>query len=197
LLGNNPSFYRYLREAPRGTIWDAAELADAWELRRFSSSPNDAMWKLPHTPADVPRIAPIKRSEFEDDEFAYSLARRYIADEPGMFFYSCLFRVSRLWQITPYRTSESESKARLLSRIAVGGWYGVLLLLAMVGLFAMRAEAFRSPLVWGLLLCLVFTAMHALYWSNMRMRAPLMPFVCLLAASGAARILTCMRDRKP
>ncbi len=197
LLGNNPSFYRYLREAPRGTIWDAAELADAWELRRFSSSPDDTMWQLPHSPTDVPRTTPIKRTEFEDDEFAYSLAKRYIADEPGMFFYSCLFRVSRLWQFTPYRTIDNESTARMLSRIATGCWYSTLFLLAGVGLFTMRCEVFRAPLLWGLLLCFAFTAVHALYWSNMRMRAPLMPFVCLLATAGAAHIGTRICGRKP
>ncbi|MEO8496832.1 MAG: glycosyltransferase family 39 protein, partial [Planctomycetota bacterium] len=123
LLGNNPSFYRYLREAPRGKVWDAAELAEAWELRRFSASPNDAMWNLPHTPSDVPRTTPVSRSEFEDDTFAYSLARRYISDEPEMFVYSCFVRVSRLWQLTPYKTGDSESTARLLLRVATGCWY--------------------------------------------------------------------------
>jgi hypothetical protein len=197
LLGNNPSFYRYLREAPRGTTWDAAELADAWALRRFSTSASDAMWKLPHSPADVPQITPIKRSEFEDDEFAYSLAERYIADERGMFFYSCLVRVSWLWQLTPYKTTDRESTIRLLLRVATGCWYSVLFVLALAGLMAKRTEILRSPIIWGLLLCFAFTAVHALYWSNMRMRAPLMPFVCLLAAAGAAHIATRMRGRKP
>ncbi|MEO8494439.1 MAG: hypothetical protein ABI614_05185, partial [Planctomycetota bacterium] len=92
---------------------------------------------------------------------------------------------------------DSESTARLLLRVATGCWYSVLFVLAIVAIISMRAETFRSPFVWGLLLCLVFTAMHALYWSNMRMRAPLMPFVCLLAAHGAARISDRVGDRKP
>jgi hypothetical protein len=197
LLGNNPSFYRYLRDAPRGTTWDSAELAEAWELRKFSASPNDAIWTLPHSPANISRTSPIIRSEFEDDEFAYSLARLYIADEPGMFVYSCFVRVNRLWQIVPYPMSRSESTARRLLRILTGCWYSILFVLAFAGLVNMRASALRSPVIWGLLLCLAFTAVHALYWSNMRMRAPLMPFVCLLAVHSAAWISKRTGDRKP
>ncbi|MDA1049416.1 MAG: glycosyltransferase family 39 protein [Planctomycetota bacterium] len=203
LLGNNPSFYRYLREAPRGTTWDAAELADAWELRPFSTSPRDAIWELSSPPNQLIGADAIGRSEFEDDAFAYSLARRYIADEPEMFVYSCLVRVSRLWQIVPYRTSENESTARMLLRGATGCWYSVLFVLAMVAIVAFRSArgslfAQRSTtLVWGLLLCITFSGVHAMYWSNMRMRAPLTPFLCLLAASGAAWISTRLGDRKP
>ena len=197
LLGNNPSFYRYLREAPRGTTWDSAELVEAWELRKFSASPNDAIWTLPRSPAHVSQTAPISRTEFEDDEFAYSLARRYMADEPGMFVYACFVRVNRLWQIVPYQTSLEESTARRLLRLLTGCWYSVLLVLAIAALVNMRASALRSPVIWGLLLCVAFTAVHALYWSNMRMRAPLMPFVCLLAAHGAAWISKRTSDRKP
>jgi hypothetical protein len=40
------------------------------------------------------------------------------------------------------------------------------------------------PYSWGLLLCLAFTAVHTFYWSNLRMRGPLMPIVCLCAAVG-------------
>ena len=197
LLGNNPSFYRYLREAPRGTTWDAAELADAWKFRAYSTSPQDAIWRLTASPVRPVDATAISRSELEDDKFAYSLARHYIRDDPGMFVYSCVFRIGRLWQLTPYRTTSSESTIRLLSRILTGCWYSLLFLLAIVALVSMRAIAFRSPVVWGLLLCLAFTGMHAVYWSNMRMRAPLMPFVCLLAASGAARIANRLDGRKP
>jgi len=185
LLGNNPSFYRYLRHAPRGTTWDATELATMWELRRYSASPNDLMWNLPHEIS----TPPIDRTEFEDDDFAYSLARRHIKDETGMFAYSCVVRVARLWQLMPYKTSDSESTARLLMRVFTGCWYSVLFVLAIGAIVARRTEALCSPLVWGLLLCVAFTGVHALYWSNMRMRAPLMPFLCLLAAQGAAWII--------
>ena len=48
---------------------------------------------------------------------------------------------------------------------------------------AARLTMLRSPWDWGVLLCLAFTAGHPLYWGNLRMRAPLMPFVALVAAA--------------
>ena len=42
--------------------------------------------------------------------------------------------------------------------------------------------------LWGLLLVLSFTAVHTVYWTNMRMRAPLMPVVALAAAAAVGRI---------
>ena len=44
----------------------------------------------------------------------------------------------------------------------------------------------RSCLFWGGLLAVSFTAVHAAYWTNMRMRASLVPVVVLAAAAGAA-----------
>ena len=206
LLGNNPSFYHYLRDAPRGTTWDSQELANAWQRREFSNSPDDPLWSLGPTDLQSDHLTRVTRNEFEDDEFAYSLARRYISDEPRMFVWSCVVRVSRLWQILPYRTNEQESTARRLLRYATGCWYGVLFVLAIVVFrsakktrsFAERTTTMiNSPLAWGLLLCFTFTCVHALYWSNMRMRAPLMPFVCLITTQGAALIGRRAGNRKP
>lgn len=197
LLGNNPSFYRYLRDSAAGTTWDSKELADAWELRRFSNSVDDPLWELKPQPLIPTDLRETTRSEFEDDAFAYSLARRYIADEPGMFAYSCCVRVARLWQLLPYATVESESTARALLRFLTAAWYTVLFLLALWSVADDRRELLRSPLVWGLLLCFTFTAVHALYWSNMRMRAPLMPFICVLASRGIVSITNRLQERKP
>ena len=116
-----------------GETWDASPLADRWAQRGFSDSPRDAMWDLS---ADAPPAggrASISRSEFEDDAFAYSLAWRYISDEPGMFAYACCVRVGRLWQLFPYPRSVPESARDKMLRVLTGGWYTVLLLLAIAG----------------------------------------------------------------
>jgi 4-amino-4-deoxy-L-arabinose transferase-like glycosyltransferase len=44
---------------------------------------------------------------------------------------------------------------------------------------------FTTPWLFGLLLAASFTAVHTLYWTDMRMRAPLVPVVALAAAAGA------------
>jgi 4-amino-4-deoxy-L-arabinose transferase-like glycosyltransferase len=186
LLGNNPSFYRYLRNGGSGQPWDSKQLAEAWERRGLSESPQDGMWELPLDADKVPARDPISRTELEDDRFAYSLARRYITDEPKMFAYSCGIRVARLWQLMPYKRSRTERTVVILLRVMIGAWYTFLFVLAAAGLVVRRGEIVKSPIVWGLLLAFAFTAVHSVYWSNMRMRAPLMPSVSLLATIGAA-----------
>jgi hypothetical protein len=51
--------------------------------------------------------------------------------------------------------------------------------------------------MWGVLLCLVFTGVHTFYWSNLRMRAPLMPFVALVAGAALCRRQGGVADRSP
>jgi 4-amino-4-deoxy-L-arabinose transferase-like glycosyltransferase len=209
LLGNNPSFYQYLRESKRGETWDATPLASAWRWRQVSNSPRDEIWDLLQTEANkkswrdagydeaiFETDTPIVRSEFEDDAFAYSLARRYIRDEPAMFAYACGVRVARLWQLFPYPRGASESTTARALRVLTGLWYTVLFLLAAYGAVSQREKLGRSPLVWGVVLCITFTVVHAVYWSNMRMRAPLMPMVCLLASLGTAAITERLHTRK-
>jgi hypothetical protein len=73
----------------------------------------------------------------------------------------------------------------MAARAAVGVWYAAVFTLAVAGLWRGRRELAKTPWIWGLLLCLAFTAVHSLYWTDMRMRAPLMPVIVLAVARGA------------
>jgi hypothetical protein len=55
----------------------------------------------------------------------------------------------------------------------------------------------RPRWVWGVLLCVVFTGVHTFYWSNLRMRAPLMPFVALVAGAAFCSRQGAAADRSP
>jgi hypothetical protein len=83
-----------------------------------------------------------------------------------------------------------------LLRWSVAGWYAALFALALLACVRLPAKLVRLPWLWGILLCAVFTAVHALYWSDMRMRAPLMPFVCLVGAAGAGACTATLRRRR-
>ena len=197
LLGNNPLFYDYLA-AGGNKMWDAREFNQAWELRRFSDSPTDELWRrLAEHPERYARGgAPIARNEFEDDRFAYRLALHYIVQQPGMFAVACRVRVGRLWQLVPLRRHQQESWRVQALRTAVGCWYAGLFVLAFYGAVRLKQELLRSPWLWGVLLMLSLTAVHAFYWSNMRMRAPLEPFVCLLAAAGARGLFCWLKEAR-
>jgi hypothetical protein len=188
LLGNNPDFYRFLREREWGAVWDSQELDQAWLRRAALRDAQDDLFALNQLPAPRGRFEPMKRNEFEDDRLAYGFARRYIREEWPMFLRSCWYRVFSLWQPLPHGIDEAESRGRssFILRWGTAAWYSVLFGFAAMGGWRLRDRLVCAPWLWGVLLCLAFTAVHAVYWSNMRMRAPLMPFVALLAAAAMA-----------
>ena len=155
-LANNPWFYGYLAAAPPGSVWDAQELGPRWHRLPDEFSPE---------------------VELSDDREAYEAAFATIGDEPGMFLYSCLVRVGRLWAVAPHQVS---------ARRLIGVWYCVEYFLAALGVWAIcRNKSARQPLwLWMLLLAVCVTGVHVFYWTNMRMRAPLEPVIALAAAAG-------------
>ena len=163
LLGNNPSFYDYLRTGTRGSVWNAEEFSETWRTRALAD-------------------------ELGASRQAYARARENIRRQPGMFLYSCLVRIGRLWGPLPHKVADHEGPLRRLARYAVGLWYLIELLLAAVGAWAVFRSGRRREWLWGLLLVASLTAVHTLYWSDMRMRAPLMPVVALATAAAIWRV---------
>jgi hypothetical protein len=166
LLANNPFFYEHLRHGRRGSVWDAEEL-DRWRMA-------NGQWRMAN-------------GEWRMDRVAYAQACRTITENPGTFCWSCLVRLGRLWSPLPHQLSERETLAGRLARYAVGVWYAAELGFALFGLIlVLRGDSRRN---WreAVLLVLVFSAVHTLYWTDMRMRAPLMPAVALAAAAGVLR----------
>jgi len=201
LLANNPFFYAYLRNAPWGSVWDGKELERAWSA--------DA---APGTLAD----------EVQKDRAAYAEALATIHNQPRTFLYACLVRVGCLFALIPHQVSLDEGTARRLARYAVGGWYLAEFLLVLGGIGAVtiagRRRAARAgqrpappalghgspPLpypstgwLFGALLVGCFVAVHSLYWTDMRMRAPLVPVLGLAAAAGLGWIASWRNRRKP
>jgi len=163
LLGNNDDFYEFLRTSNWGNVWDSRELDQQY---------NHIKGQYDH-------------DESRADRWAYGRALSCIRNDPGMFAYACAVRVGRLWGLMPHQIQHSETTITCLMRCAVGLWYVGVFVLGAIGMWSLGKGFWRYPWVWGVLLCLAFTAMHTVYWSNLRMRAPLMPFVCMAAAVGA------------
>jgi 4-amino-4-deoxy-L-arabinose transferase-like glycosyltransferase len=192
LLGNNPSFYEYLGRRAWGEVWDSDRFNARWIGRMAAGGPG---------------------AELENDRLAYGEAWRTICGQPRTFAYSCLVRAGRFWQLVPHRLRANEGPRRTASRWVVGLWYLAEFALAAVGVAALgvarskgrrlpgqsgpgRVTPWASVWCWGLLLALSLTAVHTVYWSNMRMRAPVAPVVALAAALGTARILHGASNRK-
>ena len=176
LLGNNPLFYEYL-DQPLSTY--GAQHFDRG-VRRFNISENPSydFWG----PRAIGQPKVISRNEIERDRFAYEVAKYHISQQPKLFARSILRRVGKLWSPLPNVGSSNESTSQFILRLAVGGWY--LTLFAVVFWFSVRQSNkwLATPMLLGIVMILAFTLVHAVYWSDMRMRAPLMPTLYLAAA---------------
>jgi hypothetical protein len=177
-LANNPAFYAYLRDGDWGERWRLPPDVEPGEYLSARLRERDLL-----PPADAPR------RELAIDRAHYAAAWRTIREEPGTFLWSCVVRLGRFWQLVPHRLDADESPARRGMRYAVGLWYLGEFLLAAFGLWRLRRHLGQSPWLWGLTLIASFALLHAFYWTNMRMRAPLVPVVALFAAAGAPFII--------
>jgi hypothetical protein len=181
LLANNPEFYQWLREGQWGSVWQSERFNADWDRRK---------------PSD----------ELAADRLAYSEAKQNISREPGTFCYACLVRLGRFWSPLPHQVMRDETLSRRLSRYAVAAWYVAEFLLAASGLWYIynrkqsdekrkaengNAVIHHSSLIIhnSLLLVLCLSAAHTVYWTDMRMRAPLMPVVAIAAAAGVLGLL--------
>ncbi|MGE3780643.1 MAG: hypothetical protein AB7F89_25865 [Pirellulaceae bacterium] len=191
LLGNNPRFYEYVRRGERGTVWPARELDDAWSHRAALRSAQDDLFAAPNrervtSPDGAAQheetVAP--RGEFADDRLAYDYARRFIREDPSGFVRACLVRLGRFWQLVPHATTQPEKRYVTTLRWLVGLWYLAIYALIAVAIVGSTRRIVQWPWLGGLLLCVAFLTVHTLYWTDMRMRAPLVPYLALLAASG-------------
>ncbi len=164
LLANNPPLYRHFVREGASRAWEAEEFQDAWSVRL--SLEGDPL------------------GELEQDRLAYRAGTNTILRTPAIFIVSCIYRVGWLWALWPYDGSFG------VAEILIAVWYAVIFCLAYVGFRKiLRSRMLRNWLV-GLLLIFSLTAIHSIFWSNMRMRAPAMPCVALLAAFGLSTIRT-------
>ncbi|RMG04409.1 MAG: phospholipid carrier-dependent glycosyltransferase [Planctomycetota bacterium] len=164
-LANNPWFYRYLREG-KSPVWDAEEFNAHWAAERRTC----------------------RGDEVCADRKAYQAAMRAIKNDPAGFAWACVVRFGRFWSPLPHRLSSQESWERTVVRGLIAAWYvgwGVVVLLGALK----RWSSIGGRGVWetwlrlwpGIACVLALSAAHTLFWSNMRMRTPLMPMLWLWA----------------
>jgi hypothetical protein len=191
LLANNPEFYAWLRSGPWGSVWEADRFNADWDGRR----PRDEVQANRQAYAEAWRTIVDAPATFvyaclvRVGRFWSPLPHQITGGEGPMR------RLSRylvgLWYLAEFALA------------AVGAWYIATRRVRGEGREAIsdyRAakneprqtsppSSFPLPpfpsWLYGLLLVACLTAMHAVYWTDMRMRAPLVPLVAMAAAVGA------------
>jgi uncharacterized membrane protein YjdF len=173
-LGNNVSFFDWLNGDSRDVPWS---IDSKQEKRKLAGLRHKFVFDARNT-----KITSDSHVEEYFDRRFKEQAIDTIREFPSTFVFACAYRIRQLWSPLPNRLIADESTERRMLRYAIAAWYLGIYALAAVGLWRLRGKVFRQPWIWGLLLCFVFTAVHTFYWSNLRMRAPLIPFIALFAA---------------
>ncbi len=170
LLGNNQSFYEEVVNQPFGTIWDGShgEGQEAWAHRLQEELTAQEIF-----------------GEVERDRWMSHQAWDTIRNHPKTFIKACAIKFCWFWNVAPH-SSASHSLPYLL-RLGVGLYYGVLWILLTIGICVAARRIFKYGKMFRswqapLLLVVAMSLAHLMYWSDGRMRAPIMPAIALLAA---------------
>ena len=176
LLANNPVFYDEVVDRGWGSEWSKSSF-DRWTQELLASLASE--------------LGP-DSTEVERDRWQGLQARRFIAAQPGRFLRAAWYRTRSLWSIVPQGEAAAANGSRLVQWVGV--YYTVILLMFVVGMPVVavrvyrRGELFR-PCPWWPLFALILTvqAVHLVYWTNARMRAPVVPVMSLFAAAALRR----------
>jgi len=180
LLGNNPMFYDYLRQGDAGTTWNAQPFLVAYSHRYDADPTTESFWQ---TDWRDPGVITVRVTEHDDDRLAYEAAKATIEREPAMFIWSCVVRVFRLWTPFPHRTGDRS----WITVLAIGLYYTGIYVAVTCGLLRLGRNILQSKWWPILTLALTLTLVHAVYWSNIRMRAPAIPGLAIIAAVAIRR----------
>lgn len=168
LLANNPPLYDHLSESVWPTYWNPERFFQGWEARGAGDLTDPQFWKNP------PQPVPITLDEVQDNERATAAAKNIIRASPARFVQSSIVRIGWLWSPVPQVGSFPQ-------RLLVGAWYSFIYAAVAISLWRFRGRLFQSAWLGGWTFILALTITHAVYWSNLRMRAPAMPAMVIMA----------------
>jgi 4-amino-4-deoxy-L-arabinose transferase-like glycosyltransferase len=168
LLANNPVFYDQIENAGIAVQFNEQAFHDWWLEKRKEVNATESM--------------NASNYELAEDRFASQLAMETIMKEPITFLKASIKRLVSLFGLVP-----NANQASFIERTVIGIWYGAVFMFAAMGsirTFVVDRKRLLTPMIPALLLILSLAMVHAVYWSNMRMRAVAMPAIYVLAICG-------------
>lgn len=200
LLANNPILYDHLASGSLSRDWDEDRFHDLWANRDAMDPMSKEFWHQEvsakqNLATDSNGLSTESRSnpdmqseegnrnktggklhrEIVEDQLAQKVAITTIKERPVIAAWSCVTRLGWLW--TPIPNPRPDSASKWIVCVWYLGLYG----LALMGAYKLGPTNKSFPWFVGWLLVLSVTMVHAVYWSNMRMRAPALPMLYLLA----------------
>ncbi len=154
-LANNEYYYRDVLNGPPGAVWSGPGQR-AWELeisRRTRGLP-----------------------EPEADRILRSEGLRMLRERPKDFLRASLARLGRFWGLAPSGKVYGEA-----TRAASAAW--TLPFWALVATGLSRRETWRWPRASAAAVVVALSLVHSVFWTDLRMRAPVVPALALIAAT--------------
>lgn len=153
-LANNPAYYADVLDGPPGAVWSGRN-QDEWfaEVRRST--------------ADM--------TELEADRALRTSALRILRERPATFLRASVARLGRFWGLAP-----SGAVYPWPLRAASTAWTAPLWVALALGLIRGRVRTW--PAIAAPSVVIALTAVHLAYWTDLRMRAPIVPATALIAA---------------
>ena len=167
-LGNNEAYYRDVLDGSPGQVWYGR---DQW------------LWW------DSVNRATAGMTEPQADRYLQNRVVRTALDQPVTFLRACFDRLKRFWSVAPAVSVYSRGVRWVTAAWTVPLWIGLALGLVQLGLW-------RWPRVAAPILVAGLTAVHALYWTDLRMRAPIVPAIALIAVSAVLPAWVSNRARR-
>jgi 4-amino-4-deoxy-L-arabinose transferase-like glycosyltransferase len=153
-LANNEVYYRDVLNGPPGRVWTGH---DQW------------LWW------DSVNRATAGMTEPQADRFLRRTVWDLALDQPVTFLRACGWRLARFWDVAPAAAVYPTAVRWTAALWTIPLWIALTL-----GL--LRPTLGRWPEVAAPLCAIGLTLVHTLYWTDLRMRAPIVPALALIAA---------------
>lgn len=157
-LANNPVYYEEVLFGPPGAVW---------------TGPRQQAWMDSVGPMTAGMTEPEANRYLERQTWAF------IRSQPRAFLAACADRQWRLWAVAP-----SGRVYGLKIRLATALWTAPFWLAVAVGLRAKSSWAWPNRAAIAAVAGLA--SVHLLYWTDIRMRAPIVPALAVVAAAGVS-----------
>jgi hypothetical protein len=153
-LANNPVYYREVLNGPPGRVWTGHDQWVWWDsVNRETAG----------------------MSEPEADRYLKATVWDLARERPGDFCRAVLARVGRLWNVIPAAAVYPRS-----ARWATLVWTLPLWIAVALGL--VQRSLWRWPRIAAPMMGIGLTLVHTVFWTDLRMRAPIVPAIALVAA---------------
>jgi hypothetical protein len=153
-LANNPVYYSEVLNGPPGQVWTG-----------------DLQWQW----WDSVNRATAGMSEPDADRYLRSQFWLVVRERPADFARSMVARLGHFWSVAP-----AASVYPAWARWATLAWTVPLWIALLLGLSS--RDVLRWPRIAPAAIVLGLTLVHLFFWTDLRMRAPIVPAIALLAA---------------